>query len=108
MPKETELQKAVLDLLAHIPNIYCFRSGSGLIKTERGGYFRSGKKGCPDIVCSIKGKFVGLEIKVSKNKLSEFQKQAQREIENSGGVYAVIRSLDDVENLLATLSTIKI
>ena len=72
--KELEIQREVLDLLAHLPNTYCFRSGSGLIRTEKGNYFRTGKKGCPDIICCMKGKFVGLEIKQEKGKQSVFQK----------------------------------
>ena len=94
--KEVELQKAVLDLLAHIPNTYFFRSGAGLIKTEHGGYFRTGKKGCPDIVGCMNGKFIGIELKVGKNKLSPFQQQAKLEIEEAGGEYWEVRSLDDV------------
>lgn len=106
MGKETELQKAILDLLAHIPNCYAFRSGSGLIKTEAGNYFRTGKKGCPDIIACLKGRWIGIECKVGKNKLSPFQKQAQEDIEKAGGIYLIAYSLDEVIELINKLSTV--
>lgn len=94
--KEVQLQREVLDLLAHLPNTYFFRTSTGLIKTERGNWFRTGKKGLPDICGVIDGKFYGLEIKVGKNKLSIFQQQAKEEIEKAGGEYWEVRSLNDV------------
>lgn len=100
MPKESDLQKGVLDLLNHISNTYFFRASSGLIRTERGNWFRTGRKGCPDICGVINGKFIGIEIKVGKNKLSVFQKKAKENIENAGGEYWEVRSLADVEKRL--------
>jgi hypothetical protein len=96
MKQETILQKAILDLLAHIPNTYFFRASSGLIKTQIGNYFRTGKKGLPDICGVMNGKFYGIEVKFGKNKLSTFQKQAQEEIEKAGGIYVVAYSIDNV------------
>lgn len=98
--KEIELQREVLQLLDHIPNTYFFRTSTGLIKTQSGNYFRTGKKGCPDICGVMNGKFYGLEVKVGKNKLSQFQKQAQEDIEKAGGIYKVIRSIEDLEDLI--------
>lgn len=95
--KESALQKSILDYLAYIPNIYFFRAGSGLIQTQKGNWFRSGKAGCPDICLCVKGKFYGLELKVGKNKLSGLQKQAKQQIEDSGGVYMVVRGMEDLQ-----------
>jgi len=100
---ENELQREILNLLSHIPNTYCFRSSSGLIRTEKGNYFRTGKRGCPDIVCCIKARFIGLEVKKEKGKLSAFQKQAREEIEKAGGKYAVVRNMEDIELLISKL-----
>jgi len=41
--KETEIQKSILEYLAYQKNIYFFRAGSGAIRTEQGGYFKTGK-----------------------------------------------------------------
>lgn len=100
--QESILQKAVLDLMGHIEDVYCVRVGSGLIQTKQGRWFKTGKRGCPDLICSIFGKFYGLEVKVGKNKLSPFQKKAKGDIEKTGGKYLVIRSLEDIENLLTS------
>lgn len=52
--------------------------------------------GLPDIVCSIKGYFVGVETKAPKSGvLSDRQKVIQRNIESSLGEYWVCSSLND-------------
>jgi len=98
--QEKIIQKAILQYLAYIKDLYFFRAGSGAIKTEKGGYFKSGKKGCPDIICCYKGKFIGLEVKNEKGKISEYQKQAERDISKAGGEYYIVRSVDDVIKII--------
>lgn len=96
---EREIQKTILDYLQLQENMgkcYCFRAGSGLIKTERGGYFKTGKKGCPDILCLIRSIFVAFEVKAPKGRQSDEQKVTQKKIEKLGGVYKVAKSLEDV------------
>jgi len=100
--KEIEIQRTILEYLQLMENkgkCYCFRAGSGAIKTERGGWFKTGKKGCPDIVCLINTMFVGLEIKAPKGKQSDEQKITQKKIEKLGGVYQVVRSLEDAQKV---------
>lgn len=43
------------------------------------------RSGVPDLLCCIKGKFVALECKSSKGKLSELQKHEIEKIKRSGG-----------------------
>lgn len=57
------------------------------------------RKGCPDIVCSIQGRFVGFEIKTRTGRLSEHQKQAHEAIRASGGEVYVIRSVQQLEEV---------
>jgi len=97
---ENQIQKSILDYLAYKKNIYYFRAGSGSFKTEKGGYFKTGSKGCPDIVMSYHGQFVGLEVKTEKGKQSEYQKEAEKQIKKSGGFYYIVTSIDDVINCL--------
>ena len=77
MISEKVVQKAVLDYLGTIPGIYFFRAAAGSVATATGRYFKTGKKGCPDIVACVPkktdngrivGVFVGLEIKTEKKK----------------------------------------
>jgi hypothetical protein len=101
--KESEILKSITEYLSYQKDLYFFRAGSGAFKTEQGRYFKTGKKGCPDVIVCIKGLFVGLEVKNEKNKQSIFQKQAQIDIENAVGIYEVVRSIADVEKLLETI-----
>lgn len=53
--------------------------------------------GSPDIVCCIEGTFVGLEVKGAKGKLSQAQCDFKARLEEAGGRYHVVRSIDDVQ-----------
>jgi hypothetical protein len=103
-PLEKDIQKAILDFLEWQKNIYFFRAGAGAVKTIRGngstGYFKTGKKGLPDIILLINGYFIGLEVKRPSGVQSEAQKSAQDDIEVAGGKYFLVRSIDDVEKII--------
>lgn len=101
--KESLIQRAILEYLAYVKDIYFFRSNSGSVVTSNGRFFRTGKKGCPDIICCYKGLFIGFEIKNEKGKQSIFQKDAQIDIEKAGGKYYLVRSVDDVEKIINQL-----
>jgi hypothetical protein len=62
--KETEIQAAILAYL-RLKGHFFWRSNSGAFKTERGGFYRVGTPGAPDIIGSSM-KFVGLEVKSAK------------------------------------------
>ena len=98
---EAMIQRACLDYLAWYSKshkIYAFRSGAGMVKTEAGGVFRSGKPGVPDITVCQNG-FIGLEIKTLKGRQSATQKKAEEEIKASGGKYFLVRSLEDIKRI---------
>jgi len=103
--KETQLQRAILDYLEIMENqdkCYCFRAGAGMIKTQTGGIFKTGRAGCPDIICCINGKFVGFEVKTPSGKQIPSQKEAEAVIRKNGGEYHVVRSIDDIMNYFET------
>ncbi|MBK8225399.1 MAG: VRR-NUC domain-containing protein [Candidatus Obscuribacter sp.] len=52
------------------------------------------EKGLPDVIASIRGRFVAIEVKAGKDRLSEDQKRRAFEIEKAGGVYFEARSTD--------------
>lgn len=52
------------------------------------------EKGLPDVIASIRGRFVAIEVKAGKDRLSEYQKRRAFEIEKAGGVYFECRSTD--------------
>lgn len=100
MLKEQEIKKQILDYLGYQKDIYFFRLGSGLIKTEQGRYFKTGTAGCPDIVVVKNGSFIGLEVKTESGKQSELQRIAEENIKRCGGKYFIVRKLEDVIEIL--------
>ena len=112
---EAQIQRGVLDyleLLSRKKPIYYFRSAAGMVKTDQGRVFKTGKPGTPDItVCcgcmnskgDIIGVYIGLEIKNNhKSVQSSLQKQAENDIKKAGGFYYIIKSMEDAKNAIET------
>ena len=51
---------------------------------EHGGPY--GTSGIPDIICCYKGRFLGLEAKLSGGKLTALQRRALEKINAAGGI----------------------
>jgi len=66
-------------------------------------FYRFGALGSPDIICVIKGQFVGVEVKTQTGKLRDSQVEFQKNLQAGGGRYILARSLEDVINNLAAL-----
>ena len=88
--KESDLIKKIKSYLKGIPNIFYWK--------EHGGQY--GTAGIPDIIVCYKGKFIGLEAKVGNNKATKLQEMTIREIRQAGGYAAVVRSVEDVKEIL--------
>ena len=108
--KESKIQKECLQMLQILENqnqLYFVRANVflGTIKRPNGsdGFLRQNKKGCPDILICVNGKFIGLEIKTKIGKQSDLQKAAQIKIEKAGGKYFIIRSVRDLIFVLQNL-----
>ncbi len=79
---------------------------------EMGAYYffpvagRFGKSGVPDIVCCIKGMFVGLECKAGGNKTTALQELELENIRKAGGTSYVVNenNIDEVASVLFILS----
>lgn len=102
-PTERQIQRGVLDyleLLSRKKPIYYFRSAAGMVKTDQGRVFKTGKPGTPDISVCFDGMFIGLEIKTTIGRQSTLQKKAQEQIEAAGGKYYIIRCLEDIWKIL--------
>lgn len=101
--KERTLQKVVLDYLS-AKKIFHWRNNSGAFKTDRGGFYRFGAVGSPDIFVVLKIKklavVVGLEIKSKNGKQSAVQKQWQKEFESNNGFYFIIKDINELEDKL--------
>jgi len=55
----------------------------------------TGTRGTADIHAVIKGRAVKIEVKYGKDRMSEYQREYQTEIESAGGVYLIAKTFDD-------------
>jgi hypothetical protein len=87
-----ELTASILRWLT-INNHYCSRIQSqGQYQPKLGIFTPSTvKRGIGDILAIINGKTLMVEVKVNKDRLSEFQKDTQIQVEQSGGTYVIAR-----------------
>ena len=61
------------------------------------------KPGDPDIVVCYKGRYIALEAKSPTGVQSPIQKVRMYEIRDSGGIYEIVRTLDDVKKIMETI-----
>lgn len=76
--------------------------GAWFLKTWGGGFQRSG---VPDLLICYKGKFIGIELKAEKGKVSELQNRELKQIRDSGGMGFVVRP-SHYEDLIQILDSI--
>ena len=88
MTPEQSLKRALKDFIE--------RHGGYWIAVTGGPW---SKPGDPDMVAFFRdGRFIGIEAKTRDGVQSAIQFRRQREIENRGGVYLLVRSVEDLEN----------
>jgi len=100
-PKHTDstangLTKAILSLLALEGHYGSRIQSQGQWQPRLGLWTKSSvRRGIGDIMAVINGKSVMIEVKIGKDRQSEWQKRTQAEVEASGGVYLVVKTFDD-------------
>lgn len=100
MTPETSLLNAIGEYLT-LKRHFFFRVNT-IPVFSNGQYRAMGKwtmKGCPDFILVRKGLFYGLEAKSAKGTTSTHQNAFKANVERVGGLYAVIRSVDDLIKL---------
>ena len=88
--KESQLIQSIRKYLATLPECFFWK--------EHGGQY--GTAGIPDIIVCYKGRFYGLEAKVGKNQPTRLQAAPIEQIRHAGGVAAVVRSVDEVKEIM--------
>jgi hypothetical protein len=101
--KESQIQTAIeqyLRLMENMGQLVYIKQNSGATKIgER--FIRYGKAGAPDfMVYLLDGRCVHLEVKNEKGKQNPNQLEYQAKIEKLGHRYCIVRSVDEVENLI--------
>ena len=80
MGRQLDERKSYSDTLGNSRTI-------GSVKWIKG----TGTNGTSDISATIKGKSVKVEVKIGKDKQSNFQKEYQQEVERAGGLYFIAK-----------------
>lgn len=100
---ENEIQNTICEYLAILEaqnKLMYWRQNTSPVYDVKGGSFRRmsvhAKKGVPDILVIIKGKFIGLEVKSKIGKISSDQAEFKKGMEKNGAMYYVVRSLEEV------------
>jgi len=111
---EKDIQRTIKDYLQVMENqgkLMFIRSNSLAVQTKDGHYVQTGKKGSPDILVWARGKLIvltdkdfirciALEVKSSIGKQSPAQKEWQNKFEKFGGEYYIVRSVEEVMNII--------
>jgi hypothetical protein len=94
MTPEAKVKKRVTSILK--------AAGAYYFSPVTGGF---GRSGVPDIVCCLKGHFIGIECKAGTNKPTALQQKNLKEIGYAGGFAFVVNedNLDSFERVLKTL-----
>lgn len=74
------------------------RTKGAYVEKIWGGGFQS--TGIPDLICCYKGQFIGIEVKVDKNKPSDIQLAKLSMINDAGGIGVCVWSLEEVIKII--------
>lgn len=102
---ESQLQDAIRLALGRDPSLVLFRNncGSAVMRNGFRVTFGVGNPGGADLIGCFRGIFVAVEIKTPEGRQSKEQRQFQQLIESKGGVYTILRSVDDARAWLSDL-----
>ena len=89
--KESELIRKISEYLKSVPDLFFWK--------EHGGMY--GTAGIPDLIVCYRGRFIGLECKVGKNETTVLQSLTIRRILRAGGYAMVVRSVEEVKQLIS-------
>lgn len=102
---EKDIQKSIVDYI-HTIGGWAERVQAGAIPTPTGGFIRMARRGTPDILACISGKFIAIEVKINQKVIRHWEKnvdptaQAQHHeqelIRRAGGITIVTASIDDL------------
>ena len=105
--RESQIQDAIRLELGRDPDLVLWRNNIGMAWMRDGSpvRFGVGGPGAADLVGLYRGRFVALEIKTPTGRQTPEQKTFQQLVERKGGIYVVMRSVEDARAWLASLRT---
>lgn len=89
MTPEGKIKRKLTEMLREHKVWYFFPANNGF-----------GRAGIPDIIAIVGGRFVGIECKADpKKQPTELQKRCGEEIKQAGGLWFLVRSLEDIREV---------
>ena len=95
---EKDITAAIMRTLKMVPRCFAWK--------EHGGMY--GTAGIPDVICCLDGRFFAFEVKTAEGRVTRLQEQTIHRIRVAGGHAYVVRSVDDVKDILWANAGIKI
>lgn len=95
----TDLVNVCLEWL-HFQGIMAWPNNTGAVKKGK-SYIRFGKEGSSDIIGILRGRFLGIECKVGRDKMSDAQIVFAADVVMEGGLAFTVRSLEDLREALS-------
>jgi hypothetical protein len=77
-----------------------WKNNTGVLRDVNNRPVRYGCVGSPDVLACVKGRFVGVECKVGKDRQRTEQKAFAAATDRAQGLYILARSVDDVTDTL--------
>lgn len=100
-----ELTKTIIFDMYWVREGLAYRINNGAIYDTKRQVYRKGvqRKGVPDIIGIINGRFIGIEVKIGRDRQSADQKEVEKEINEAGGVYFIAKNYDDYLEKIAKI-----
>lgn len=104
--KESQLQDQIRLELGRVPGICVWRNNTGSIEARQGYRiaFGCGGAGGADLIGLYRGRFIAIEVKSATGRQSPEQKIYQQLVEKMGGVYVLLRSVEEARAWVADLA----
>jgi hypothetical protein len=100
MTPEGRIKAEVLRYLER-HGIFCWNNPTGAVRTARGGWLSFGRKGSADVIGILPGgRFLAVETKAPKGRLSPEQREFLDGVSALGGMAFVARSAADADAVL--------
>ena len=90
---EKDIIAGIKAYLKTVPNCFYWKNHGG----------RFGQGGLPDVCCCIAGRFAAFEVKTDKGRVTVLQQVTLRRIRAAGGIAEVVRSVDEVKEIVQRL-----
>jgi hypothetical protein len=98
--------------------IFCQRTGSegryrpgktvvdviGRTRVMKGTWLPGTQTGTADLTMVINGRYVGVEVKIGKDRQSEVQKEFESSLSRSGGLYFIVKSWEDFHSKISSIA----